>query len=163
MANLTKDQILAALPGLSNASLRTVQGVIGSLLGEVAISSAKPASEPVAWLYDALSHHIGARQSLSTFKATAAGKQFMKNAPIAISFIQTNFKGALENKVKAHGLMRHLTGILLADMKAGKIPITRNTVTANLHRMNDAFERAYPNYIQSGLAVLVLKAILNKK
>lgn len=163
MANLTKDKVLAALPTLTKLDLKAIQAVIGTLLGSAPTDTESAPEAPLGWLYDALTLHLGAQQNYQAFLKTPPGKQFIKNGPVFLNFIQVNFKGVLDNKVRAQGLMRHLGSLLFEDMKRQKVPITRRTVMANLQRIGDVFRSSYPGYLESGLAVLVLKAITEKK
>jgi len=163
MADLTKDQVLAALPGLTKPDLKAIQAVIAGLLGEPSLGPATAPNEPIAWLYDAITLHLGARQNYQTFLQTAPGKQFSKNAPVAISFIASNFQGVLDNRVKAQALMRYLGSLLFADLKAQKVPITRRTVMANIHRLGDVFNNAFPDYTKAGIGMMVMKTLLKRE
>jgi hypothetical protein len=159
MLIMTKDKILAALPSMKPADLKALQAVIGGLLADRPAKGATGAANPQAWLFEAMAAALNVRQSYDSFISSPAGKTFKQTAPVAVSFISDNFVAAMGNRATAQGLMRYLLGLLLDELKRMKVPATRNTVSQHLHRLPEIFEHAYPNYISSGMAPLVLLAI----
>ena len=149
---LTKDQILAALPSLSQADLKALGAVIGGL---VRAEAPDASNDPTAWLAEAL----GAVTGVSWLGG--AGAAFNKNAPLAIKFMQTHFTGALNNKITALALMRYLLLLLVANLKEMKVPVSRLTLSQNLHRLGEVFNDAFPGYGNGKAAKLVMAAVTN--
>ncbi len=161
MRAITKDQILGSLPALTKADLQALQTVIRGLLGNGAVTPTLEPNNPQVWLFEAMAGTLHLRQSYyPVFIASTVGKTFNKNAPIALDFMADTFKAAMNNKIKAMGLMRYLLGLLVDDLTAKKVPITRGTVVANLVRLSEIFENSYPDYTKYGIADLVLAAAL---
>ena len=160
---VSKDQILGSLPTLTKADLQALQTVIGGLLGNGATKQAPNPNDPQVWLFEALAATLHLRQSYyPAFMASPVGKTFNKNAPVALGFMTDVFEVAMGSKTSAIGLMRYLLGLLVADLKVKKVPVTRNSIVSNLIRLPEVFENAYPGYIQSGVAKLVMLSVIGR-
>lgn len=154
---MTRDKILAELPKLDKSALKGILTVIQGLLGDTVTHEPDDATK---WLYEALCGVLGI-----TYTSTGTlprPKGFAKNAPVAIAFMNNTFQGAMTNRVKAIGLMRYLLGLLSDDLKRQQVPVTRNTLANNLGRLPEVFENSFPHYHKSGVANLVMQAILGK-
>lgn len=153
---VTKDKILASLPSLSPDDLKAIRAVIGKLLGDGGIAGHP--DDPTGyepWLREAIQAVSGGGVVLLSDKA------FNKNAPEAIRFMRKHFEQALTNKTTALALMRYLIGLLIDDLKAMKVPVTRNTVVQNLHRLGEVFNNAFPGYA-NGQAASLIAAMIGK-
>lgn len=154
---MKKDDILAALPGLTVTDLKALQTLIGALLAEK-VSTVSPAqNSQQALLFEALRAALDMPQGYTAFVNTPAGCTFNKNAPVMLAFIENTFKGAA-NWRKAARLagMRWLFDLLTRSLRDSNIPVTRNTLCEAMVRMPEVFEHAYPDYIKSGLGAMLL-------
>lgn len=153
---MTRDQILAALPGLGQDDLKALQTVIGSLLGQHGVAGPARATGPQAWLFEAVRHSLGV--NVFTVKGAA---QYNKYAPTALTFISDTFKcPVFEKRTAATALMHWLLVLLVEDMKVKRIPIGPTTICEGLGRLPLVFESAYPGYRQAGLSGLLAQKAL---
>jgi hypothetical protein len=160
---MNKDNILAALPSLSPNDLQALQAVIGELLGQKAAKVPHAQNNAQAWLYEAMAATINSHQGYDSFMASSAGKQFTKGAPDAVSFVMATFEQARGHKTFAVAIMRHLIGLLVADLRAKKVPVTRGILSVNLSRLAEVFDKANPGYANAGVATLISKALTKRK
>lgn len=151
-----KDEIIAALPGLSKADLTAIKAVVGALLDKGVPKVPLATNNPQAWLFEALRATVTSPHHMTT----TAQKAFNKNAPIALAFIAGAFDGVLANRAKAQALMRYLLGLLVEQMKRQKILVTQSSVAINLHRLERAFDDAFPDYTRAGVGMLVMRSLL---
>ena len=150
---LTKDQILAMLPSLSHDDLKAIRAAIGGLLPE-AISTPRAMPEgPSRWLAEAIATQLGGHPRFTG----VAAKAFDKNSPVFIDFLHQYFSKSLENKVTGCALIRYLLLLLIDDLKDMKVPVTRNTVTMNLHRIRDVFNDCFPGYGEAQAAYIITR------
>lgn len=157
---LTKDQILAALPGLPPDTLRAIRAACGTLLGGDPATGKGGQQTALAWLFEAYASALGVRLGYAKFSGTAPGRQFSKNAPAALAFVATAFGPAMARKPMALGVMRFLFGLLLQDMHAKKIPVTVGTVATHLPRMEKVFRNEFPGYLESGITSFILDQLV---
>ena len=148
--------LLAELPKLRPDELATVKAAAEHLLG--AQHEAPDSTTP---LYDALTSLLGNQMPYGRFKLSASWRMWARNAPTVVTFIDKNFPKA--TKVARLALMKFIVETLIAEMRERKIPVTVGSVTNNLTRCPEVFEMAFPDYIESGLQHLVLKAMEKKK
>lgn len=158
---MTKDKVLAALVNLSPADRAAIKAVIEALDGGTPIhpSALGHGISPGAWLIEAMGAVLGAPLSLQG----ASRQAFNKNAPVALAFIEKHFTPALKNKTTALALMRYLLRLLVSDLQSMKVPVTRNTLAQNLHRIGEVFGNSFPGYAEGQVAALVLASILSEK
>lgn len=155
---MKRDQILAALPSLSQADLRAINAASGALMAGRHPVAPQPFETPQGWLAEALQGALGlggagARQLPSTFN---------KQAPTALAFMVQAF-GPLKNKTTTLAIMRLILGLLVADLKNKQVKISVGSLSSNLGRVQQVFEEAYPGYLENGIASLVLQAIQKGK
>lgn len=153
---MSKDQILAQLPLLSQTDLKAIQAVIGTLLTKGSPPATLSPNSAQAWLYEALGAwglgHLNASQM----------KVFNKNASAALTFMEKNFKVALGNRTKFVSMMRFLIILLEEDLRRKELPITKGILLLNLPRIPEVFENAYPGYLRSGIAPTVMRLIIGE-
>ena len=158
---MKRDQILAALPALKPNDLKAILRATEGLLGEAARvpkAKAKTAPEgPTGWLYDGLLGATGLTLSWNQFAPSQAGKQFTKWAPDVVSFAQSSFPEQMIKKASGYAIIRLLLDLILADLRKRKIPVTLNTITIHMQRVQDIFNDAFPGYLETGLGSLIAK------
>ena len=157
---MNKDQILAALPQLNQADLIAIRAVTDALIAPgIGHAKAGTQSGPTQWLIEAMGAVLGHPIHLNGLTA----KAFNKNAPIALAFINGQFKPAMGNKVAALALMRYLIKLLADDLNKMKVSVTRATLTQHLHRLGEVFNNAFPGYAEGQAASLIMLSILSQQ
>lgn len=144
---LTKDQIITALPGMSQQDLLAIRAVTGHLLQPGATTVQNSPDNAQGWLFAALAGLLN-----TTGISTDHVKQFEKNAPAFLAFVSKHFSDVLNSKVRALSLMTSLLQMIAYDLKSRGIPVTANTVTQHMPRIAEIFEAGFPGYIDSGIA-----------
>lgn len=153
---MTKDKILAALPKLERVDLEAVHAIAGSLLAG-ATGPSNSAAVPLApMVFDALVTAIGATMPYSSYSPTAT-RQFEKRVPDLIKFLDTHFTGWDRNKVAQIAVLRMLFGLIADDLRGRGVKPNIGTMVVNMGRIADVFDGAFPGYLESGIASVVLK------
>lgn len=152
---MTKNQVLAALPKLTKADLATVRAAVDHLLGpqQGATLTAPP-------LFNALAGLIGNRVTYQAFTTMGAYKHWAKNVTTVDEFITEHFPDT--SKVLSAALLRFLMELIVDDLKGRKVPATLGSITVNLGRLPEIFESAFPGYLESGAAHLIVKAMVKR-
>ena len=150
---LTKDQIIGALPTLSQSDLTAIKAVTVALLGHGLPDAVNGPNGPSAWLFEALAGVLGVSYGLQSGSA----KQFNKSAPVFLKFVEEHFSSSLTKKVNGVAVMRTLLMLIIDDLKGRGVPVSLGSVIVNMPRMPEVFDTAFPNYLSSGLAALIIK------
>lgn len=158
-------QILAALPSMSASDLSLLAGAIRQLQGgEPPPTGEERAGGP---LFEAVKAVLGAKGLAfsrgDTYANFAKSKQFKaweEGSERVTDFVRAHF-GRLK-KVEELRLYKMLLPILLDKLTAQKVPISLGSVCSNIGRLTDTFDIAFPGYIGSGLARVVIKSMRNK-
>ena len=155
---LKKDQILAALPGLSQPDLLAIRAAISALLGP---DQGKPAPQGVGPLYEALLAYLGLPgPQWGRFATSRAGQAFKQATPNVLAFMGAF--GPLK-RVERLAIYKVVFGLLAADLKRRGIPVSLSTLSYSMERVPDVFKSAYPGYLEGGLGLLIVKSITRKK
>jgi hypothetical protein len=154
---ITKDQIIGALPNLSHEALAAIRAVIGTLLDQGPIDHPQAQQGPTAWLIEALAGVLGMAQVPPTMLQSRFGKQITKTGPVFLAFVEKHFATKLQRRVDAVAVMRSLIALIADDLKRRNTPVSYGTLVVNLHRVEEVFDTAFPSYISSGLAHMVIK------
>lgn len=152
---LSRDQILAALPGLPPDDLKALRAALVSLLGAEATGAAPMPKGAQAAIFEALQGSTRASMGWEKFSRTASAKHFGQNAPIFADFMARAFGPATKQRNAQLALAKLLVGLLAADMARRRVPVSIGSLALNLHNVEAAFDRAYPGYIQSGLCSVI--------
>ncbi len=153
----TVGKIIAALPGLDANELAQV----GAMVAHLAQKNAPQAT--ASPLYGAVSTVIGSQVPFQAFARTDAYGHWQKNEPTVNYFISVNFPEASTSTVLTIAVMRYLVQLLVSDLMHRSIPVSLGTVATHLARIPAVFKAAFPGYIESGRADIVLKAMEQKK
>lgn len=97
--------------------------------------------------------------TISTGKYLKAWKQ---SAASVNSFLDNSFSQA-KSRSQRLGLCRIFIQALIGELKYKKIPVSAGTIVRNLHHVHQVFDRAFPSYLESGLAYLVVKSMIRSK
>jgi len=149
---VTKDQILGALPSLSQQDLKVIQTLAGRLLLEKAPNRANEPQNAQAWLFRAMQALLNYPYALPASTAQV----FKQNAPGFVAFAETTCSGGMARQVDGLALLGRLLQLLADDLKGRGLPISMRTMVAHLPRMATVFDAAFPGYLQSGLAQLFM-------
>jgi len=156
---MNKDSILAALPTLTRADLEAVHATAASLLGARGAMVASTATSPAADLFEALSGHLNVTAAYATVAGTKPGKLLIKNAPAAYKFFNAHFPGWDESRVTKLAFLHMFADLLVSDLKERGVTPTFGIIVANLIRLPEVFENAFPGYLENGMGHLVVKNI----
>lgn len=149
-------QVLSLLPVLSQSELATVKTAAEQLL----VSSGAGSDEPDL-LYDALRAVLNVKLPYSRLPSSMR-KVWDKNAPIVVHFMEVTWKVTKAQKVMRLAIMKFLVNLVIDELKAQRVPISLGTVITNLHRIEEVYDRAFPDYRKSGLSGLIIKAMERK-
>ena len=138
---MSKDQVLTLLPKLKRDELQAVKAVLDSLL------SSK--NNNVELWGDACRVVLGIEQRFAIVKTVAA----KRNLDAAEEFL----KSVLPEHCRAHlmAARQRLVSLLADDLKRRKVNPTVGIILANLGRLPEVFDNAYPDYRKSGLAWII--------
>lgn len=159
---MTKDQILAALPKLKPGDLQAIRAAAGALLFGQADSAPKALQGHQGWLFEALQASLKAPLSEAQFLATQAGKQFVRQAPGFITFMVKEFPDVMGKRVRALAMMKLLLDLIAADLRARQAPVTLGTIVVNLPRAREIFGLAFPGYLETGIAEMLIATMLRQ-
>jgi hypothetical protein len=151
-SQLTMTSLLSALPGLPRRDLLTLRAALDRLLGAPA-ATAGP-------LYDAVLSAAGVKLPFSRFLATKAGKSYSENEKLVLGWLDQTWPGI--HQVQKVALLNFLLGQLVLDLKRRQLPVTVSTLAFNLGSVPALCEKCFPDYIGSGLAEIILKAMVRK-
>ena len=96
----------------------------------------------------------------SQFQKTKAYKTWEHAEGAVNEFIAKNWPKL--TKVDHNALMLMLVGLRAESLKSANIPVGVQTVALTLHFIPETFDRAFPGYRETGLAPLVLKAMVHR-
>ncbi len=149
------NEVLAALPHLSQTELATIKAAIDHLLtqqvDEVDLTSP---------LYDAMAKALGLQLSFRDFHNIVSYKTWKRTAPVVVRFIETTYPQA--TKVAKLAMMSFLIEALLEDLKSRGVPLSLGQVTLNLERLPMLYDQSFPDYRKSGMTNIVLEAMTKK-
>ena len=158
---ITKSQIIGALPTLTRPELEEIQAVATSLLGGHLSNVRKPATALAGQVFAALNSALKANTSLETLP-TNLQQKFERKHQHFIDFLNTDFKGWDQNKVKSNALMVIMLDLLKKDLERIQIKPTYTIMINNLHRMPEVFDDAFPDYRASGLGMVLINKYFKK-
>ncbi len=144
--------ILAQLPKLTQQELAAVRAACDHLLDR---------KQEVPPLYLAMLDVLGQKgPSYTSFQRTASWKQWLKNLQEVESFLKKLWPET--TKTQEASLNCFLLQQLVDDLKYLKVAVTIGSISSNLGRIPEVFDRSFPGYRQGGLAGLVLKTMVSR-
>lgn len=152
---MTKDDILGALPALSQADLAAIQALTASLLNDRTAAVDGPATPLAGLTWQAMHTAVNAPHSLPI--GTPAGRSLNKRVAGLEKFLNRHFSGWDSNKVSALAFLTMLIRLLRDDLQERGVRPTILLLANNLIRLPEVFEDAYPGYLEAGLANHVLR------
>lgn len=144
--------ILAKLPNLSQRELTTIKAACDSLLD-------KPKDAPV--LYLTMLDFLGQTgPSYASFQKTVSWRPWQQNQQIVSSFVSSLWPGL--SKVQEVALTHFLLSLLADDLKYLEVPVSIGSLSVNLGRLPELFDRSFPGYRENGLAGIVLSSMVSR-
>lgn len=147
------NEVIAALPKLTQHELLTVRAALEQLI-------TAPHAEDVdvtSPLYDNMSRLLGVTLSFRDFHNTAVYRQWKRNAPACIAYLDKHFPDS--RKATKSALMLLMLESLIEDLKDRGVPITLGTVTKNIDRLPQMFDLIFPGYLESGLGHVIVQQL----
>lgn len=157
------ETIISKLPQMSISELNQVRQMTDILLGTS--KEQKIENEDEYELFEAAKAGLAAsgiryQISYQSFSETKYYKAWKKGFNTVVEFVNTSFRGFIKKKAQKVGLYRILIKSLIIELSSRGIPVSLNTIAMNLHRIPQVFDRAFPDYLKSGIAFLVPQAML---
>lgn len=157
-------EIIAVLPTMPKKDLVKIQDMIKLLVGNEEGDATNEENVVFQAMVEEL-RSVGVRQATTyeSFRQTAAFKPWKKGIKEVDLFLNTKFGKYSFKKTDKHALCRLLFRTMLEEMRERGIPISLGSVAANVIRIPEMFERAFPGYLESGLAHLIPLAMKRKR
>jgi len=154
MDKLTSTDIISALTNLTQDELTQIKEA-ATFLTKKQIKNI----DKYEWLFRAMIeelkiHGVNPYTNFTNFTGTQNFKFFKKGFNVIDSFFKDVYPKYTKH-IQKIGISRILIAALIRDMRSMHIPVTLGTVSKNIHRLPEVFEKSFPNYIQSGLAHLI--------
>lgn len=132
--------------------MQALRAALDRLLGAPA-ATASP-------LYDAVLSAAGVKMPFARFLATKAGRSWAENEKLVLGWLDQTWPGI--HQVQKLALLNFLLQQLALDLKHRKLPITVSTLAFNLGSVPSVCEKCFPDYIRSGMANVILKAMVRR-
>jgi hypothetical protein len=155
---MNTSKILATLPTLSKPDLSAIRAAADSLLGPQAVPI-EGASTP---LFDVITRALGLRIGFEVIRQGQAYKPYRRGEAAVTAFIDEMLPD-FNTKVARNGLLTFMVECLMDDLKERKVPISIGTLCTNLERCPQVFRAAFPGYLESGHAHLIVKKMLKRR
>jgi len=162
------ETMMTQLSTFDKTDLLQIRQLTDMLLGGTTSVETPVNDEREAMLFDAVRAELSAngfngKIPFSNLKEGNYYKAWQKGLGVVNQFIDEHFQSHIKSKVQRIGICRIIIQVLLSDLKRLNIPPSLGTIARNLHRVPQTFDNQFPNYIQSGLAYLVIKAMTKRK
>lgn len=162
------DAMMSQLSTFGKNDLLQLRQLTDVLLGGNTTVTTQPTDDSEAILFDAVKAELSANGlngniPFGTLKESKYYNSWCKGLNVVKQFIDQHFQKYITSQPVRIGINRILIQILLADLKRLGVPPSLGTIARNLPRVPQAFDNQFPNYINSGLAYLVIKAITTKR
>lgn len=154
-----KDEILAALPKLTQSELEVVHGLSGHLLGVARLPVTGTAQAIINALLTATGQPTGYLNPL----AATQWKAFEARVANLTLFLNQHFKGWDDNKITQLAFLTMLFQLLTDDLKRHGVKPTLGVMLINLKRIPQIFDDAFPDYLESGMGHVILSKFKGNK
>jgi hypothetical protein len=144
--------ILSQLPSLTQQELATIRAACDHLLDR---------KQETPALYTAMLDILGQTgPSYASFQGTASWKSWAKNSQEVESFITGLWPDM--TKTQEASINCFLLQLLVDDLKYLKVAVTIGTISSNLGRVPEVFDRNFPDYRVNGMAGMILEAMVRR-
>lgn len=103
---------------------------------------------------------INSNISHTSFAESRYYKNWKRGVKQVGEFCDKAFRGYVKSETQRLGLYRIFLQTLIKDFKRKDIPVSVGTIANNVHRVPQAFNNAFPGYVESGMAYLIPQAML---
>lgn len=161
------DTIASTLATMSAADLAKVRQLTETLLGGNQVEvQASDDNERI--LFEAVKLElaaVGIRSNISygSFSQSSHYKFWKRGVKVTSEFLEGSFKGYANTEAQRLGLCRIFVQAIIQDFKRIGIPVSLGAIAKNLHRVQQAFDNSFPNYLQAGLAHLIPKMLMKSR
>lgn len=162
------EALMSQLSTFDKNDLLQIRQLTEILLGNTVTTEPVILDEKESVLFDAVKAELAAlglnsKVPYEKLRVSSYYKSWGEGLEVVNQFINQHFQPYIQSKVQHIGICRIIIQVLLTDLKCLHIPISLGTIARNLHRVPQAFDNQFPNYIQSGLAHLVVQAMTKYK
>lgn len=167
--SISASDIMAELPKLNPNDLTKLRQLTELLLGSQTQQTETQATDDnERILFEAVRFElqaVGMRSAISysSLQQSRNYKTWKRSVSVVTHFLDSAFKGHANTEVERLALCRIFVQAMIKDFKRAEIPVSLGTLCNNLHRVQQAFDRAFPNYLESGLAHLIPKALTRSR
>lgn len=163
---ITVDGIASQLPTMNATELLKLRQLTDMLLGgDLPGTQAQIVDPNERILFEAVCQELAAAGirgniAYSAFVETKYIKSWKRGVKVVSEFIEKSFGKYANTEAQRLGLCRVLVQTLIKEFKRNGIPVSIGTLANNIHRIPQTFDRAFPRYLESGLAYLIPKALI---
>ena len=154
---ISKDNILGALPGLSDQDLETVLATASSLLNSRTGPKGQALTAQAAPFFNALQAALGSAMPYSALANTSHATRFHNNVLPLTRYLNRQFPGWDKNKISQLAFLTMLFGLVIADLKSMELTPSTGMLISHMLRIPTLLDAAFPDYVQGGLASIILK------
>jgi hypothetical protein len=162
------EALMSQLSTYDKTDLIQIHQLTEMLLGNTMPEKQQILDDKEAILFDAVKAELAAlglnyKIPYATLSSSNYYKSWLTGLETVNQFLEQHFMRCMRSKAQRIGVSRIIIQVLLADMKRQHIPTSLGTIARNLYRVPQSFDNQFPNYIQSGLAHLVVQAMTKHK
>ncbi len=163
------DNIASQITTLKEADLIKLKQLTEMLLGGTEQATAiQYSSDDERILFQAIQSELEAAgfRSRVQYSGITSGKYskcWKKSVNTVTEFLDDAFSDYSKSEAQRLGLCRIFVQALIKEFKQRGIPVSAGTIVSNLHRVQQVFDRAFPSYLESGLAYLIPQAMLRPR
>ena len=154
---ISKDNILGALPGLSDQDLETVLATASSLLNSRTGPKGQALTAQAAPFFNALQAALGSTMPYSAIANTSHATRFHNKVLPLAKYLDQQFPGWDKSQISQLAFLTMLFGLVVTDLKSRELTPSIGMLINNLPRIPSLLDAAFPDYVQGGLASIILK------
>ncbi len=158
---VTTKEIYDALTVLPAQDLEQIKARAEFLLGQTAKTKHIEDTTNEELLFDVLTDHLHSLFGSSplpwgNFVQIKAHPLFMKNAKKVDAFINNLTKDLTQ--IERIRVYRLCISLISQNLRELRVPLSISSITSNLSRAPELFDRSFPGYIKAGLGHLIIRA-----
>ena len=165
---MKQEEILTILPTLTEEELKQIYARSKILLDRKKSlqSKSSPRNEWAVLFYDSIKARLRFLQITNTpdfyiFEKMGRKEKFLSQHALVDEFITRAFKPQTKtDRLIAYHLVARL---IIRDLRRRKIPCSIGPIVDNLHRAEELFDTAYPDYLQNNLSPMLINAYKESK
>lgn len=156
------DQVIESIPSFTSKELKELQSMTSFFLsGNTDTDNPTRPNENEKEILHALAQSLGSEgiqlnMSYQLISRVSGWKKKVREVNDFVGYFENRSRVYLKD-IERKVLMKLTFNFLIKDMKDRNIPITPKSLISNLGRLSDLFDKAFPGYMKSGLAYLVIR------